>query len=34
MLVITTDGMENASHIYSSGEIKKMIAWQKGRYGW
>lgn len=33
MLVITTDGMENASKKYSSAEIKKMISAQKER-GW
>ena len=25
MFVITTDGMENASHIYSASDVKKMI---------
>lgn len=34
MFVITTDGMENASHNYSSDEIKKMIERQKEKYGW
>ncbi len=34
MFVITTDGMENASHLYSSDEVKKMIERQKERYGW
>lgn len=34
MFVITTDGMENASHRYSSDEVKKMIERQKGKYGW
>ena len=34
MFVITTDGMENASHIYSSDEVKKMIESQKEKYGW
>ena len=33
MFVITTDGMENASHIYGSGEVKKMIEQQK-ECGW
>ena len=32
--VITTDGMENASHDYSSDEIKKMIEKEKEKYGW
>lgn len=34
MFVITTDGMENASHRYSSDEVKKMIERQKEKYGW
>lgn len=34
MFVITTDGMENASHRYSSDEVKKMIERQKAKYGW
>lgn len=34
MFVITTDGMENASHIYSSDKVKKMIKRQKEKYGW
>lgn len=34
MFVIMTDGMENASHIYSSDEVKKMIKNQKEKYGW
>ena len=34
MLVITTDGMENASHRYSSEQVKKMIERQKAKYGW
>lgn len=34
MFVIMTDGMENASHIYSSDEVKKMIERQKEKYGW
>ncbi len=34
MFVITTDGMENASHMYSSDEVKKMIERQKEKYGW
>ena len=33
MFVITTDGMENASHVYSSKQVKKMIEQQKER-GW
>ncbi|MBQ4081668.1 MAG: VWA domain-containing protein [Clostridia bacterium] len=34
MFVITTDGQENASHRYTSGQVKKMIERQKEKYGW
>ncbi|MBE7052616.1 MAG: hypothetical protein E7395_08670 [Ruminococcaceae bacterium] len=34
MFVITTDGMENASHSYNKGTVKKMIERQKEKYGW
>ena len=34
MFVITTDGMENASHRYSSEQVKQMIERQKEKYGW
>ncbi len=34
MFVITTDGMENASHRYSSDEVKRMIEREKEQYGW
>ena len=34
MFVITTDGMENASHIYSSEKVKKMIRHEEEKYGW
>ena len=34
MFVITTDGMENASHKYSSDKVKRMIERQKEKYGW
>ena len=34
VFVITTDGMENASHKYSSSDVKKMIERQKEEYGW
>lgn len=34
MFVITTDGQENASHIYSSDKVKQMIEMQKEKYGW
>lgn len=31
---ITTDGMENASHRYSSSKVKEMIEHQREKYGW
>lgn len=34
LIVIATDGMENASHRYSGREIKKMIERQRDKYGW
>ena len=34
IFVITTDGMENASHRYSRREVKQMVERQKARYGW
>lgn len=34
LFVITTDGMENASRLYDSREIKDMIQRQKKQYGW
>lgn len=34
MFIITTDGMENASHMYSSEQVKQMIERQKEKYGW
>ena len=34
IFLITTDGMENASHQYSSEQVKKMIRRQEERYGW
>lgn len=34
IFVITTDGMENASHRYSSREIKEKIQRQTEKYGW
>ena len=34
IFVITTDGMENASHNYSSAEIKAKIKRQTEKYGW
>ena len=34
IFVITTDGMENASHRYTSDEVKKMVEKKKEKYGW
>ncbi len=34
IFIITTDGMENASHRYSYAHVKKMIERQKKKYGW
>ena len=34
VLVITTDGMENASREYTPAAIKKMVERQKEKYGW
>lgn len=34
MFVIITDGYENASHNYSSDQVKKMIEHEKEKYGW
>ena len=34
LFVITTDGMENASHHYSSQKVKEMIEYQKEKHGW
>ena len=34
IFVITTDGMENASQLYTSSEVKAMVERQKKRYGW
>ncbi len=34
VFVITTDGMENASHRYCSADVKRMIERQKRKYGW
>jgi len=34
VFVITTDGMENASHEYSYQKIKYLIERQKSKYGW
>ena len=34
IFIITTDGMENASHQYNREKIKNMIERQKAKYGW
>ena len=34
LFVITTDGMENASHRYSADEVRRKIRRQEEKYGW
>jgi len=34
LFVITTDGMENASHRYRADEVRRMIRRQEEKYGW
>jgi len=34
LFIITTDGLENASHKYTSEQVKKSIEHQKEKYGW
>ena len=34
IFIITTDGMENASHRYTSSQVKAMVQRQKEKYGW
>ncbi len=34
LFVITTDGMENASRVYSRSRVRQMIERQKTKYGW
>ena len=34
IFVITTDGMENASRMYSYDRVKEMVERQKEKYGW
>ena len=34
MFIITTDGYENASRRYDYDKVRKMIEWQKEKYGW
>ena len=34
LFVITTDGLENASHSYSADQVRRMIRRQQENYGW
>lgn len=34
LFIITTDGMENASHTYTYDKVKQMVERQKEKYGW
>lgn len=34
IFIITTDGMENASHTYTYDKVKEMVERQKDKYGW
>lgn len=34
IFVITTDGMENASHTYSAEKVREMIKHEEEKYGW
>ena len=34
LFIITTDGMENASHIYTYEKVRKMVEKEKERHGW
>ena len=34
LFIITTDGMENSSHVYTYDEVKKMVGKKKEKYGW
>ena len=34
VFIITTDGMENASHIYTRSRVREMIKRQTEKYGW
>lgn len=34
LFIITTDGMENASHRYTASQVRQMIAERKQKYGW
>ena len=34
LFVITTDGMENASHRYTGDQVRSMVSCRKEKYGW
>lgn len=34
IFIITTDGMENASHIYTAEKVRSMIKHEEDKYGW
>ena len=34
LFIITTDGMENASHRYTASQVRQMVAERKQKYGW
>jgi len=34
LFIITTDGMENASHLYTAEKVRDMIELEKTKYGW
>ena len=34
LFIITTDGMENASHKYTYDKVKKMVEKERDKYGW
>ncbi len=34
LFIITTDGMENSSHIYDYKKVRKMVEKEKDKYGW
>lgn len=34
LFIITTDGMENSSHIYNYDKVRKMVEKEKEKYGW
>ncbi len=34
LFIITTDGMENSSHVYDYKKVRKMVEKEKNKYGW